>query len=461
MGKTPHSNQLSQYLQPITQNRFLQFQVLVLISMYIGYAAFMLCRNTLIACSVEIIQDPALGIDKESFGHLMSWHSAGAILGKLVTGPGADLLGGRRMFLLALSLTAIANIGFAFSSSFIMFAGFNFFGQAAKAGGWPAMAQIVRSWYPETRYGQVWSIIATSSRVGTIAAGLLFGYLLTLIEWRTVFLLSAVLTASVVVLLFFTLKQNPEDAGLQTLLEPSEDPTTKNGSETKGSHAHAFDHLTLRQACLAFVQSGRFWFIAFSIVFLTIVMDFLNFIPIYLAEELRVSASTASMAGTAFPAGMFTALLLTSFFYDRLSKQQLIIALGAQLIFSCLAVLLLWKLDFIAASLQPPIAIITLFLLGLAISPAYYVPMSVFSVAFGGKHAGFLVAVIDIFGYAAALIFNYFGGSIAKQYGWPVFLSGLLTVAALATLCMVTFLTLDYLASKRLSNESWQAKRTN
>ena len=69
--------------------------------MYIGYAAFMLCRNTLISCSVEIIQDPALGMNKESFGHLMSWHSAGAILGKLITGPGADLLGGRRMFLLA------------------------------------------------------------------------------------------------------------------------------------------------------------------------------------------------------------------------------------------------------------------------------------------------------------------------------------------------------------------------
>ena len=169
----------SDMAKPRWSHVFLRFQLLMLTSMYIGYAALMLCRNTIIACSVQLVEDPTLDIDKESFGHLMAWHSAGAILGKLVTGPGTGLLGGRRMFLLALSLTAIANIGFAFSSTFFLFAAFNFFGQAAKAGGWPAMAQLVRSWFPKTRYGQVWSVIATSSRVGTIAAGLLFGFLLS------------------------------------------------------------------------------------------------------------------------------------------------------------------------------------------------------------------------------------------------------------------------------------------
>ena len=56
-------------------------QIIILLTMYIGYAGFMLCRNTLIASSVEMIQDPAVDLDKESFGQLMSWHSAGAIAG--------------------------------------------------------------------------------------------------------------------------------------------------------------------------------------------------------------------------------------------------------------------------------------------------------------------------------------------------------------------------------------------
>ena len=439
--------------------------------MYIGYAALMLCRNTLVACSVQIVEDPTLDIDKESFGHLMAWHSAGAILGKLVTGPGADLLGGRRMFLLALSLTAIANVGFAFSSSFFLFAAFNFFGQAAKAGGWPAMAQLVRSWFPTTRYGQVWSVIATSSRVGAIAAGLLFGYLLTWMQWRSVFLISAALTAGVIVVLYATLKQEPQDAGLPSLLDHTLDDHTLDDhtldDHTLDDHilddhtldyeyndsddpiSHALDQTSFWQACWAFATSGRFWLIGFSIVFLTVCMDFLNFIPLYLSEELNFSAGNASRAGTAFPFGMFAALLLTSFYYDRLSKFQLIAVIGFQLLFSCLAVLLLWKLDIIPESLRTPTAIVTIFLLGLAISPAYYVPMSVFSVAFGGKHAGFLVAIIDIFGYAAAMLFNYFGGTIAENHGWPIFLSGLLSVALLATICMVSFLVLDWRAAQR------------
>ncbi len=460
MNKPLHTKLVSRLPLGDSLSPFVRFQLLVLFSMYIGYAALMLCRNTLAACSVQMMQDPTLNIDEASYGHLMAWHSAGAIMGKLVTGPGADLLGGRRMFLLALSLTAIANVGFAFSSSFTLFAAFNFFGQAAKAGGWPAMVQLVRSWFPSTRYGQVWSVIATSSRVGTIAAGLLFGFLLTLLDWRSVFLVSAALTAGIIAVLYFTLKERPNDAGLPALVDYENEARNRNesgknqssiipGSDKKAQSAeHPLDQKTLWQACMSFALSGRFWLIGFSIVFLTVCMDFVHFIPAYLAAELNFSAASSSAAGTAFPMGMFAALLITSFYYDRLSKLQLIGVIGCQLLFSTGAVLLLWRLDVVPESMRPEVAITTIFLLGLAISPAYYVPMSVFSVAFGGKHAGFLVAVIDIFGYGAAMLFNYFGGTIAKDHGWSTFLSLLLAVTLLAMICMVSFLILDWKATK-------------
>ncbi|MGI9472942.1 MAG: MFS transporter, partial [Rubripirellula sp.] len=429
------------------KSRFAQWQVIVLASMYVGYAAFMLCRNTLIACSAEMTSDPALDMNTEEFGRLMSWHSAGAIMGKLVTGPGADWLGGRRMFLIALALTAVANVGFAFSSSFFLFATFNFLGQFCKAGGWPAMTKIVGAWFPETRYGQVWSIISTSSRVGTIAAGLLFGYLLSLISWRNVFLVSAALTAGVTISLYFFLKESPEDIDLRQAA--SDELDDEREADETAATPHPFDSLSLRQTCGRFAASGRFWFIGFSLIFLTIVMDFLTFIPIYLSEQLQISPSKASMAGSTFPAGMFAALILTSFLYDRLSKKQLIWALGSLLCLSCLAVTVLWNLSLVPATIRSPAAIVTIFLLGLTISPAYYVPMSVFAVSFGGKHSGFLVALIDVFGYSGALLFNFFGGSVAEHLGWQVFLSGLLTITLLATVSMVTFLTLDWRAEKR------------
>lgn len=442
--------------EPSRVGAFFRWQLTLLVVMYLGYAAFMLCRNTLISTSPELIQDPNLNLDKESFGHLMSWHSAGAILGKLVTGPGADILGGRRMFLIALSLTAIANIGFAFSSSFFAFAGFNFFGQFAKAGGWPAMTKLVGTWYPQQRYGQVWSLISTSSRVGTITAGLLLGFLLSLISWRAVFVVSAGLTLLVVLVLFFLMKDRPEDIGLESL----QDHQRKLGENKKGSgsepkqaagesQTHPLDSLNLLRACLFFASSARCWFICFSIVFLTVVMDFLTFIPIYLSESLQMPPSQASMAGSCFPGGMFVALLFTSFVYDHVNKRNLIAVLGGLLMASCLCVMVLWRLDLVPVSIRTPAAIGTIFLLGFTISPAYYIPMSVFSVAYGGKHSGFLVSLIDVFGYSGALLFNFFGGSIAEHYGWNVFLTGLIIITALATFCMVTFLTLDWRAETK------------
>ncbi len=135
-------------------------------------------------------------------------------------------------------------------------------------------------------------------------------------QWRSVFLISAALTAGVIVVLYATLKQEPQDAGLPSLLDHTLDDHTldyeHNDSDDPASHA--LDQTSFWQACWAFATSGRFWLIGFSIVFLTVCMDFLNFIPLYLSEELDFSAGNASRAGTAFPLGMFAALLLTSFY---------------------------------------------------------------------------------------------------------------------------------------------------
>ena len=159
------------------------------------------------------------------------------------------------------------------------------------------------------------------------------------------------------------------------------------------------------------------------------------------------------MAGSAFPTGMLVALIASAVFYDRLSKRHLVWAIGSLLGLSCFSVLFLWGLPSLslAASLRLPAATIAIFVFGFSISPAYYIPMSVFSIAFGGRHSGFLIALIDVFGYAGAFVFNFFGGSIAQHYGWPVFLGLLLTVAVLALVTLTLFLHLEHKFEKKQS----------
>ena len=63
MNKLPRTFSVKKLSWVNARSPFVRFQLLALASMYIGYAAFMLCRNTLVACSVQIVQDPTLGID--------------------------------------------------------------------------------------------------------------------------------------------------------------------------------------------------------------------------------------------------------------------------------------------------------------------------------------------------------------------------------------------------------------
>ena len=414
-----------------------RWEFVTLATMYACYAAFMLCRNTVVAASPAMIDDASLGLDVEKFGQLMSWASVGAILGKLVTGVGADRIGGRRLFLLTLFLTAGCTAAFGMVSAVFFFGGLNFAGQFFKAGGWPAMAKIIGNWYPSKNYGRVWSIISTSSRVGTILAAVVIGALLTWISWRAVFIVSAGVAVGIVVVGSIWLKDRPEDVGLSPL---------DHGDVTAAKVTHLLDGTTLLQACLVFVRSARVWLICIGVALLTALMDFFNFIPLYLNQTAGIESGQAAMAAGAFPTGMFVALIASGVFYDRLSKRHLVWVVGCLLGLSCLSVLFLLSLPTLplAASLKLPAAMISIFVFGFSISPAYYIPMSVFSITFGGRHSGFLIAFIDVCGYAGAFIFNYFGGSIAQHYGWPVFLGVLLTVAALSLVTLTMFLHLEH-----------------
>jgi len=75
--------------------------------------------------------------------------------------------------------------------------------------------------------------------------------------------------------------------------------------------------------------------------------------------------------------------------------------------------------------------------------------MSVFSIDFGGGHCGLLVGLIDALAYFGAMIFDFVGGAVAnKDGGWQDFLSILIVTSIIATVTMVTFLYVEYIASK-------------
>lgn len=419
-----------------TARRRLRWELVILGCMYVGYMGFILSRTAIYVASPAMVDDPALGLTKTMFGAVLGWGTAGMVVGKLLSGVVADLLGGRRVFLLALSITAAAACAFALAGGFALFCFLNFTMLMAAAAGWPAMSKLIAAWYEPGRYGKVWGVISTSSRLSSVLSTLLLGTLLARLSWHGVFLAAGLLTAVVAAVIFVFLKGRPADVGLPAPEAAADSP----------SGPHPLDEARLGEALLYFARSGRVWLMCVSIMCTTVLMEVIGFLPLYLKETLAISPAQAATASSVFPAGCFVALLAGGWAYDKVSRFGRAPLLGGMLGLSALCVAALFAMGRVPLAPATAFAAtaVVLFLYGLTVAPAYYLPMSVFSIEFGGKRCGVLIGLIDAAGYAAAMLFQFAGGAIIdRPGGWQNMLSLLLATAVLAAVTTVWFARRD------------------
>jgi OPA family sugar phosphate sensor protein UhpC-like MFS transporter len=410
--------------------------------MCLGYAALVLCRTTVGIAGPAMRLDVDLHLTTTTFGAILGWGTAGNLLGKLTNGILADKLGGRKIFVLALCTTAIAIGSFGAVSASSSFFLFYFLALFAKSAGWPAMANLIKVWFARRKHGRMWGIISTSSRASAVASTLFLSSLLLIVSWRGLFFVAAAITAIVIALLLKLLEGNPSEV----VFLPSESLET-GGPFTGRTERHPLDELETFQALAVFFRSPRFWLISISLMCLAVLFEFQVFIPIYLSESFGLSPAEAGTASSVFPLGCLIAVFVGGFVYDKVSKKALIAALGSMLGLGLLCLALLWMLPNVSLNTRTELVLTigAIFLFGCAISPAYYLPMSVFSINFGGRHCGLLIGLIDAFGYTGAMVFDFVGGSVADQQGgWQSFLAILVFVCLTVTVTMTIFLYVDF-----------------
>jgi len=407
--------------------------------------AFILSRTVLAVASPEMIGDPNLDLDEASYGDIAAWGMGGMIAGKLLTGAMADWLGGRRVFLIALALTALLSATFGWASSTATFAAINFFMLFAMAASWPSMASIISVWFSPTKYGRVWSALSTSSRLSAALSLIVLGSLLSVLSWQNVFRTAGLMSLCVLGLVFFYLKASPEVVGLP---ERDESPAEPERDEADAPlPTHFLDDKNPAEALRTFATSGRFWLLCASVMCTTVLMDFLIFLPLYLASFEGVSSAQASSWASAFPIGCLLALVAGGFVYDRVSRKGRIALLGGLLAATTLCVAALWGLSRatrIPDSLEFTIAIVVLFFYGFSLAPAYYLPPSVFSNEFGGKHCGLLVGIVDAAAYCGSMLYLVAGGRMVVTWGWQSVIELFLVIATVATLITAWFAFEDY-----------------
>ena len=407
----------------------------------------MLCRTVVGVAGPAMLADPRLTLDTATFGAILGWGTAGNLTGKLTTGILADKFGGSRIFVWAIGLAAIATVIFGTLSTNIAFFALYFLTVFAKSAGWPSMANIIRVGFDPAKHGRVWGFIATSSRISSVATTVLVSSLLLIMSWRGLFYMAGALALVCAVILPRYLQNSWQGSrGLDAETEWSTESTSA------WSKDHPLSKIETRAAIGIFISNPRFWLISLGVSSLAVLFEFQAFLPIYLSETFSLQPAQAGMASSAFPLGCLVAVFGGGFIYDKLSKKNIVYTMGATLIVAVLCLLslrLLGVYDF-GSGLELSITVVLVFLFGFAISPAYYIPMSVFSIGFGGKHCGLLVGLIDAFAYFGAMMFDFIGGAVAnKEGGWEDFILILIVTSILATIIMTTFLYLDYRDSER------------
>jgi OPA family sugar phosphate sensor protein UhpC-like MFS transporter len=406
---------------PFDSRSLLRRQMLLLACMYLGYAGFLLLKTSIVVAGPALLADPSLGLTKADWGVILGCGTIGGILGKFVSGWSADRVGGKLIFTAGLLVTTLGVSGFSFRSDFLAFALMYFIVLLANASGWPSMAKLIGNWFSTNQYGRVWGLISTSSRVGTITATLTVGALLRSMDWRQMLLVSAGIGTGLVLMATFLIRENPP-VSPDTTLDNTDDPHID----------HPFYQTTLKEAFFEFLGSKRFLLICGSMMGLTILWDFLNFVPLYLNERMGLSTADSAMATSSFPIGSLVSVLIGGFLFDKLSRKAvarlMTVYLGVA-VASLGFILILPQIEF---SLQGNLiaTLCALFIFGFSVSPAYYLPMSIFSIEYGGPHSGFLIALLDAVGFAASVVFSFVGGRVAGQGGgWVAFLTLLIGVA--------------------------------
>lgn len=428
----------------------LRWEFQIVVSMCLGYAMLMLCRTVVGVAGPAMLLDPTLNLDVASFGAILGWGTAGNLTGKLTNGIIADKLGGTKVFIVAIGMAAIATIIFGTLSSNTAFFALYFLTIFAKSAGWPSMANIIRVWFTHAKHGRVWGFIATSSRISSVATTVLLSSLLLIMSWRGLFFIAGAIALVCAFVLPKYLKNSWQDTG--EVSSESEQTISDLSSWFKD---HPLNDVGALGAILVFIKSPRFWLISLGVSSLAVLFEFQVFIPIYLSETFSLAPAQAGIASAAFPLGCLIAVFTGGFVYDRLSRKNIIFVFGATLIVAVLSLLSLWYLGAIEwnSQLELILTIALIFIFGFAISPSYYIPMSVFSINFGGKHCGLLVGLIDALAYFGAMTFDFIGGEVAnKEGGWQDFLLILIVTSVLSTIIMVTFLYVDYMKSEAAKN---------
>ncbi len=388
---------------PATPRKGLPWPWITVLLLVVGYSGYYLCRANF-SVSKPLLLKAFPDVDKAALGYIASMGTGLYAFGKFVNGSLADLLGGRRLFLFGMAGAICFTLLFGFGGPplFLMAWCGNRFVQSA---GWGGMVKITSRWFGYTQYGRVMAAISLSYLFGDFASRLFLGDLIRRgMDWRGVFIVSAVGLALILVPCWAYLRNSPAERGLP---EPEANPiAVAVGEETKG----AWDALA------PLLRSRNFWTVCVLSFGFTLMRETFNeWTPTYLNEVGKLSEGDAAQASSLFPLFGGFSVILVGFLADRFSEKGRAAILAAGLGLGTLGLAMLASLGASAPGMAVGLVAAIAFVL---IGP-YSLLAGAVSLDFGGKKSSATAAGwIDGIGYIGGILSGFAFAKLAQTSGW-------------------------------------------
>jgi sugar phosphate permease len=398
-------------------------------TLLVGYGGYYLCRANL-GVAAPLLQSE-LHLDKVQIGAIGGMATLAYALGKFTLGPVADLLGGKRVFLLGMAGAVVCNLAFGASSSLPLFIGFWVLNRFAQSIGWMGLVQLVSRWYDPRQYGVTMALLSLSFLVGDVAArGLGAGLLGLGAGWRALFFVPAAVVTVFMLVARFTLRapgRTAEGSG-----EASDVATDGDGAAGR-----------LREIFLVLSRSWGFWMscaLSFLLTFLRTV--FLDWTVLFLVEN-GTSTWKAALQSAIFPMTGAAGTLLAGWFSDRISggRRGPVAALMLGFLVAALSGLALLGTQSTA------VALVCIGASGFLLLGPYSLLAGCLALDYGGKRAAATAAGInDGVGYLGGSASGLVLGGVVQSYGWR---SAFLSLAACGALSFGVALVFYFTAERR------------
>ena len=418
--------------------RLTPWQIVTVSMLILGYAGYYLCRVHLSVSTPSLIEDHALGLTKRKIGDISSMGLLFYAAGKFLLGSGADILGGKKMFMVGMGGAILCSVLFGMSSTLPLFTAVWAMNRAVQAGGWASIVKISSRWFSYSIYGTIMGLISLSYLFGDFLSRLFLGGLLKGLEhnhvehaWRILFFAAAGVLGIIFVACLFTVKETPAEVGDP---EPQTNPENVYGEE-----GEIAEQTSIARLLLPLLTNPVFWVVCILSFGFTMVREtFNNWIPTYLVEVTHMKKSDAALWSSLFPLFGGFSVLIAGFLSDRMGHTGRARIILGGLILATPALLALAYTNFNGSPVLPIIAFgaIAFLMLG-----PYSFLAGAIGMDFGGKKGSATASGwIDGIGYIGGMLAGSYIGHVADNAGWATAFRDLAAIGALTTVAAAVYL---------------------